>query len=58
MQNYYSGKIMSKKRQFGELESFIIQKIRIMKKASVSDIHFFIKDSTAYTTVMTVKKIF
>ncbi len=42
------------KRQFGELESFILQEIKKRKKASVKDIHLLLKDSVAYTTIMTV----
>lgn len=42
------------KRQFGELESYIVQKIKKNKKATVGDIHSLLKDSVAYTTVMTV----
>ena len=45
---------MSKKRQFGELESFILQEIQKKKKATVKDIHDLLKDSVAYTTIMTV----
>ena len=45
---------MKNKRKFGELETFILQKIKKQKKATVKDIHEFIKNSTSYTTVMTV----
>jgi predicted transcriptional regulator len=45
---------MNNKRQFGELESYILNQIKQKKKATVSDIHFLLKDSVAYTTVMTV----
>ena len=45
---------MNEKRHFGELESFILQNIKKKKKASVSDIHSFLKDEVAYTTILTV----
>ena len=45
---------MKNKRQFGELESYILSQIKKLKKATVKDIHKQLKDSIAYTTVMTV----
>ncbi|NGX56733.1 MAG: hypothetical protein K1060chlam5_00979 [Candidatus Anoxychlamydiales bacterium] len=45
---------MNGKRQFGELESVILQEIQKKKKATVKDIHSFLKNSIAYTTIMTV----
>src|SRR3972149_1305153 len=45
---------MMTKRQFGELESYILEQIKKKKKATVNDIHSLLKDSLAYTTVMTV----
>ncbi len=45
---------MNNKRQFGELESYILEQIKQKKKATVNDIHSLLKDSVAYTTVMTV----
>ncbi|NGX35423.1 MAG: hypothetical protein K1000chlam1_00246 [Candidatus Anoxychlamydiales bacterium] len=45
---------MNDKRQFGELESFILQEIKKKNKATVKDIHILLKKSIAYTTIMTV----
>lgn len=45
---------MKNKRQFGELESYILEQIKKKKKATVGDIYLHLKDSAAYTTVMTV----
>lgn len=45
---------MKKRREFGELESLIIQELKKKKKGSVSDIHSSFKEKIAYTTIMTV----
>lgn len=45
---------MLEKRKFGELESFVLQNIKKMKRASVGEIHSLLKEQIAYTTVMTV----
>ncbi|MBN2479149.1 MAG: BlaI/MecI/CopY family transcriptional regulator [Parachlamydiales bacterium] len=45
---------MGKKRQFGELESLILELVKNKKKASVLDIHKKMEEKVAYTTIMTV----
>jgi BlaI family transcriptional regulator, penicillinase repressor len=55
---------MKQRREFGELETLVIEEVRKKKRASVNDVHGFFEQKIAYTTIMTVmnrlfeKKVF